>query len=213
MKQLFDYFPVLVFFGLYFYGGPDDKPDIILATWGIIFACTLQVVLGWVIWRKVQRMHLMVFAFTLVFGGMTVFLNDDAFIKWRTSIIYFTLAGILLIGKLAPGRNLLQRIGEGMMQSTFGRVIPIAPLHWMFANLLCVLYYSFLAAANLYVAYNFSTDFWVKFKLIGMTASNFIFYPALLFYIWRSMPAADRQQLLHDAPTRKEQQEHEEEQK
>src|SRR5690606_15768420 len=92
MKQLFDYFPVIVFFGLYFYGGVDEKPDIMLATWGIIFACAVQVGLGWAIWRKVQQMHLMVFGFTLVFGGLTLFLNDEAFIKWRTSIIYFTLS-------------------------------------------------------------------------------------------------------------------------
>ena len=205
MKQLFDYFPVLVFFGLYFYGGADNKPDIILATWGIIVACTLQVILGWVIWRKVQRMHLLVLGFTLIFGGLTVFLNDEAFIKWRTSIIYFTLSGILLISKVTPGRNLLQRIGEGIMQSTFGRVIPIAPIHWMVANFAFVIYYSMLASANLYVAYHFSTDFWVKFKLIGMTLSNFLFYPAMLYYLYRNMSEADRQQLLHDQPTASEQ--------
>ena len=210
MKQLFDYFPVIVFFGLYFFGGPDNKPDIILATWGIIVACTLQVILGWVIWRKVQRMHLLVFGFTLVFGGLTVALHDDMFIKWRPSIIYYTLAGILFITKFTPGRNLLQRIAEGMMQSTFGRVVPVAPIHWLFANLAVVIYYSALASANLYVAYHFSTDFWVKFKLIGMTLSNFIFYPALLFYIWRCMPEQDREQLMHDAPTRQEQKEEQE---
>lgn len=204
MKQLFDYFPVLVFFSLYFYGGADNKPDIMLATWGIIVACSLQVILGWAIWRKVQRMHLLVLAFTLVFGGLTLFLNDEAFIKWRTSIIYYTLAGVLVIGQFTPGRNLLQRLGEGGMQSTFGRVIPVAPRYWTVTNLAFAVYYAFLACANLYVAYNFSTDFWVKFKLIGMTLSNFIFYPTMLYYIWRNMPAADREQLLHDQPTAKE---------
>lgn len=205
MKQLFDYFPVIVFFGLYFYGGVDEKPDIMLATWGIIFACAVQVGLGWAIWRKVQQMHLMVFGFTLVFGGLTLFLNDEAFIKWRTSIIYFTLSGILLITEITPGRNLLQRLGEGLMQSTFGRVIAIAPVHWLAANLAVVLYYSALACANLYVAYHFSTDFWVKFKLIGFTAANFIFYPLLFTYLYRCMPEADRRQLLHDQPTRADQ--------
>ena len=69
MKQLFDYLPVVVFFGLYFLGGR----DIYLATWGIIVACTLQVTLGLVIWRKVERMHLTVFVITLIFGGLTLF--------------------------------------------------------------------------------------------------------------------------------------------
>lgn len=206
MKQLFDYFPLLVFFGLYFFGGAGKQQEaIILATWGIIIASTLQVILGWAIWRKVQRMHLLVLGFTLVFGGLTVALNDEAFIKWRTSIIYFTLGVILFASHFTPGRNLVHRLGEGLMQTTFGRVIPIPVRNWNLINVAFVLYYGTLGAINLYVAYEFSTDFWVKFKLIGFTLANFIFYPSVFFYVYRSMPEADRQALLHDQPTRREQ--------
>ena len=76
MKQLFDYLPVIVFFGLYFLGGR----DIMLATWGILIATTAQVTLGWLIWRKVQKMHLIVFVITLIFGSMTLCFQNDVFI-------------------------------------------------------------------------------------------------------------------------------------
>lgn len=210
MKQLFDYFPLLVFFGLYFFGGAAQGQALILATWGLMVASLIQVVAGWLVWRKVQRMHLVVLAFTLVFGGLTVALNDEAFIKWRTTIVYFTLAVILFASHFTPGRNLVHRLGEGLMQTTFNRVIPVVKRDWDLVNAAFVLYYVALGLVNLYVAYQFSTDFWVKFKAIGFTLSNLIFYLVTLTWLFRRMPEADRQQLLHDQPTRSEQKKEEE---
>ena len=116
MKQLFDYLPVVVFFGLYFLSGR----DIMLATWGIIAATSFQVVAGRLIWRRWHRLHLMVLAVTLVFGGLTLLLRDDVFIKWRPSIISFVLAAVLLGGHFLRERNLLQRLCEKLMISGFG---------------------------------------------------------------------------------------------
>src|SRR5699024_4022179 len=122
MKQLFDYIPVVVFFGLYFLSGR----DIMLATWGILIASTVQVLAGRLIWKRWQRMHMMVLAITVVFGGLTLALNNDAFIKWRPSIISFVLAALLFGGHFLRRRNLLQRMGEGVMKGALGRTIPMA---------------------------------------------------------------------------------------
>lgn len=204
MKQLFDYFPLLVFFGLYFFGGAAQGEALILATWGLMVASLVQVVAGWLIWRRVQRMHLVVLAFTVVFGGLTVALNDEAFIKWRTTIIYFTLAVILFASHFTPGRNLIHRLGEGLMQTTFDRVIPVTKRDWNLVNGAFVAYYTALGLVNLYVAYRFSTDFWVKFKAIGFTASNLVFYLAVFAWLFRRMPEEERRRLLEEQPARPE---------
>ena len=194
MKQLFDYLPVVVFFGLYFLGGR----DIYLATWGIIVACTLQVTLGLVIWRKVERMHLTVFVITLIFGGLTLFFRDDTFIKWRPSIISFTLAMILVIGQFLRDRNLLQRLLEALMSATLGFIAPLSRRDWNWLNFAFIAYFLFIGLLNLFIAYRFSTDFGVNFKLFGFTGIQILFYALVILFIYRRIPAEDRARLFSD---------------
>lgn len=205
MKQLFDYLPVVVFFGLYFLSGR----DIMLATWGIIAATSFQVIAGRLIWKRWHRLHLMVLAVTLVFGGLTLLLRDDVFIKWRPSIISFVLAAVLLAGHFLRQRNLLQRLCEKLMVSGFGYVVALPRRDWSRLNLAFILYFVGLGALNLYIAHNFSTDFWVNFKLFGFTALQMVFYVGAFLYFYKRMPDADRQRLFHqdkqppEAPAKK----------
>lgn len=198
MKKLFDYLPVIVFFGLYFASGR----DIYLATWGILGASALQIAAGWLIWRKLERMHLLVFVVTLVFGGLTLLLRDEMFIKWRPTVIYGVLALALLIGLFLRERSLLQRMCEAMMIRGLGYVVQLQPRDWITLNIAFILYFSLLGGLNIYIAYAFSTDFWVNFKLIGFTVLNFVFYIALFFYVYNRLPEADRQRLFHDRSAR-----------
>ncbi|MDF1820612.1 MAG: septation protein IspZ [Alcanivoracaceae bacterium] len=191
MKQAFDYLPVIVFFALYFAGGR----DIFLATWGIIIACTVQVTAGYLIWRKVERMHLVVFVVTLVFGTMTLFFRDDTFIKWRPSIISFTLGTVLLFGHFISSRNLLQRMIDALMASTLNYRAPLTRHDWSVLNLLFVGFFLFVGALNLFIAYRFDTDFWVTFKLFGFSAIQMLFYLFVMIYIYRKIPAEDRARL------------------
>ncbi len=193
MKQLFDYLPVVVFFGLYFLSGR----DIMLATWGIIAATSFQVIAGRLIWKRWHRLHLMVLAVTLVFGGLTLLLRDDVFIKWRPSIISFVLAAVLLVGHFLRQRNLLQRLCEKLMVSGFGYLVALPRRDWNRLNLAFILYFVGLGVLNLYIAYNFSTDFWVNFKLFGFTALQMVFYVGAFLYFYKRMPDADRQRLFH----------------
>ena len=196
MKQLFDYLPVVVFFGLYFLGGR----DIYLATWGIIIACTVQVTLGYALWRKVERMHLTVFVITLIFGGLTLFFRDDTFIKWRPSIISFTLAGVLAIGQFLRDRNLLQRLLETLMSATMKYIVPLSRRDWNWLNFAFIAYFVFIGLLNLFIAYRFSTDFWVNFKLFGFTAIQILFYALVIAFIYRRIPAEERARLFSDDP-------------
>lgn len=199
MKPLFDYLPVVVFFGLYFLSGR----DIMLATWGIIIASTVQVLAGRLIWKRWQRMHLVILVITLIFGGLTLALHNDAFIKWRPSIISFVLAAVLLGGQFLRERNLLQRLAEGVMKGAFGRVVPMASRYWLRLNLAFVAYMIAIGLLNLYIAYHFSTAFWVNFKLFGFSAIQMVFYVGAFLYFYRHISEADRKSLFHDHKTDK----------
>ncbi len=194
MKQLLDYLPVIVFFSLYFLGGR----DIYLATWGILIATTFQVTVMKLVWKHVEGMHLTVWIITLIFAGLTLGLRNEIFIMWRPSIISFVLAAVLLVGHFLRGRNLLQRLCEALMRSALGHVITLTPGDWKVLNLAFIGYMMLIGILNLYVAYNFSTDFWVTFKLIGFTAIQILFYLGVFLYIYHRMPEADRKRLFSD---------------
>jgi intracellular septation protein len=196
MKQFFDYLPVIAFFGVYFLS---DR-DIYMATWAILTACLIQVSAGWLIWRKVEKMHLFVFLITLVFGGMTLLLRDDTFIKWRPTIINF-LFGTVLFGGHFLQRNLLQRLLETLMIKGLGHVVTLQALQWRILNIVFIGYFYFIGILNLYIAFSFSTDFWVLFKAIGFSIISIVFYGGVLLYLYRCMSPEDRARLFDDKQT------------
>ncbi|MDF1629770.1 MAG: septation protein IspZ [Alcanivoracaceae bacterium] len=193
MKQFFDYLPVIAFFGAYFISGR----DIYTATWAILIGCLIQVSAGWFIWRKLEKMHWFVFLLTAVFGGMTLLLRDDTFIKWRPTIINFLFAGVLLAGHFLR-RNLLQRLLEALMLRGLGHIIALQALQWRILNLVFVGYFLFVGVLNLYIAFSFSTDFWVLFKAIGFSILSVFFYGGVLFYLYRCMSPEEREKLFED---------------
>ena len=143
-------------------------------------------------------MHLTVFVITLIFGGLTLFFRDDTFIKWRPSIISFTLAMILVIGQFLRDRNLLQRLLEALMSATLGFIAPLSRRDWNWLNFAFIAYFLFIGLLNLFIAYRFSTDFWVNFKLFGFTGIQILFYALVILFIYRRIPAEDRARLFSD---------------
>jgi intracellular septation protein len=95
----------------------------------------------------------------VVFGGATLFLQDETFIKWKPTVLYW-LFGIVLSGAALLFRRNLIRV---MLSEQVQLPEPI----WRRLNWAWVGFFVFMGAANLYVAYNFSTDLWVNFKLFG----------------------------------------------
>ena len=82
MKQLLDFIPLIIFFALFkFY-------DIYVATGALIAATAVQGGVTYFMFKKVEKMQLITFALVAVFGGMTIFLHDDNFIKWKVTIVY-----------------------------------------------------------------------------------------------------------------------------
>jgi intracellular septation protein len=190
MKLLFDLFPVILFFVAYKLGGSypheagqfastwlgaliasgkvsEAQAPILLATAVAIVASIAQV--GWLLARRrrVEPMLWVSVAVIVVFGGATIWLNDETFIKWKPSILY-----LLFAGALAGGRLLWQR---NFVRTLLGQQIELPDpiwdrLLWVWSG-----FFGFLAAANLFVAYRYSTDTWVNFKLFGLMGLTLAF--------------------------------------
>ena len=153
MKFLFDLFPVILFFAAF------KLFDIYVATAVAIAATFAQI--GWV-WsrhRKVDNMLWVSLAVIVVFGGATLLLHDETFIKWKPTVLYWLFGAALLIADLGFRRNLIRAMMEGQM------ALPDAV--WRRLLLSWVGFFAVMGALNLYVAFNFSTDAWVNFKLFG----------------------------------------------
>jgi intracellular septation protein len=153
MKFLFDMFPVILFFVVFkLYGIYEATAVAIAATFAQI---------GWV-WfrhRKVEPMLWVSLGVIAVFGGATLWLQNETFIKWKPTVLYWLFAGALGIAALAFKKNLIR----AMMEKQVALPDPVwRNLLWSWIG-----FFSVMGVLNIYVAYNFSTDAWVNFKLFG----------------------------------------------
>jgi intracellular septation protein len=153
MKFLFDLFPIILFFVAFKYYG------IYSATAVAIAASFLQI--GWLKLkgRKVETMMWASLAIIVVFGGATLALHDETFIKWKPTVLYW------LFGTVIAGAKLLLR--KNLIRAMLAEQVQMPDSAWTRLNWSWVGFFAFMGAVNLYVAYNFSTDAWVNFKLFG----------------------------------------------
>jgi intracellular septation protein len=153
MKFLFDLFPVALFFVAFKFFG------IYAATAVAIVASFLQI--GWLKLRrrKVEPMMWISLAIVVVFGGATLILHDETFIKWKPTVLYWLFAGAIAGAEIFARRNL--------MRAMLGEQVQMPDPAWRRLNWSWVGFFAVMGAVNLYVAYNFSTDTWVNFKLFG----------------------------------------------
>ena len=161
MKVLFDLFPVILFFVAFKFS------NIFVAT-GVAIAATF-VQIGWV-WfrhRKVDNMLWISLGVITVFGGATLLFQNETFIKWKPTVLYWLFAGVLLGSRIFFKRNLIK--------SMLGDKMTMPDLAWHKMNLSWVGFFTAMGFANLFVAYTFSTDTWVNFKLFGGMGLTFVF--------------------------------------
>jgi len=161
MKLLFDLFPVILFFAAFKFQG------IYVATAVAIAATVVQIVWVRIKHGKVDTMLWVSFAIIGVFGGATLLLHDETFIKWKPTVLYWMFSATLFISNIFFKKNL--------MRSLLQEKIAL-PLHvWHRLNLSWSLFFAVLGFINLYVAFNYSTDSWVNFKLFGFTGLMLVF--------------------------------------
>ena len=205
MKLLFDLFPVILFFVAFKFAGiypdaslalaqtwlgplmfdgtvPAGQGPILLATAVAIVASLLQV--GWLLARRkaVDPMLWISVAVIIVFGGATIWLHDETFIKWKPSILYWLFASLLLGGRLLFQRNLLR--------SVLGKQLAVPEFVWERLLWMWIAFFVTIGGVNLIVAFNVPTETWVNFKLFGLMGITFAFTLGIGLWLARYMKEA-----------------------
>ena len=214
MKQLFDFFPILLFFVLYkFYLDlPDDLilgindwmplmqltpgesgDAIYLATLAAILVTLVQVLLSAIVARKVERMPLITLLILIFFGGATLAFKDPVFIQWKPTAINWLFALVFFASHFIGRKTLIQRMMDHAIEINEERV-------WVQLNLAWVGFFVVAGVANMVVApeidpfgLQFSEDTWVDFKLFGLMGMTIAFVVAQALYLARYMPQTDEE--------------------
>lgn len=174
MKLLFDFFPIFLFFVAF------KLFDIYVATAVAIAASSLQVGIAWLRTRKVEPMHLVTFAIIVVFGGLTLYLQDELFIKWKPTVINWLFGIVFLASHVVGEKTMIERM--------MGASLELPREVWARLNASWTTFFLLLGGINLFVVYRFDTATWVNFKLFGMMGLTLVFVILQSIYLARHMP-------------------------
>ena len=186
MKFFLDFLPGLAFLIALFI--PDNRQEgIYLATKVLIATSFLQIFLGWLITRKIEKQYIVIFLVVLALGSATLLLRDERFIKWKPTVVFCLFSLAFLLSDYIGQRNLTQRL--------MGQVFNAPQAVWRQANWSFVAFFLLCGATNLLVAWNFSTETWAVFKLFGFLLLNIVYLAGLVMFLSRyatEQPQADR---------------------
>ena len=155
---------------------PDDAP-VLLATMVVIVATLAQVLILKLLGRKVETMLWVSLVLIVVLGGLGIWFHSETFIKWKPTLLYWVMGTAFLLGPLLMGKNLLRML--------LGQQLQLPDAVWQRLNLAWVGFFAVMGTLNLWVAYTFSTDVWVNFKLFGSLGLMLVFTIAQGLYLSR----------------------------
>lgn len=208
MKILFDMFPIILFFVMFKWGeghanaaqnflqtylgnvissgATADQAPIMLATLVAIIATLAQI--GYLVIRrkKIDGMLWISFLIVTLFGGMTIYFHNEIFIKWKPTMLYWCYALALIISQLAMNKNLTRTF---LVKLEEDLIIPESI--WAKLNYIWIAFFTGMGCLNLLVAYNFSRDAWVNFKLFGSMGFMFVFLLLQIIYLSRFSKPVD----------------------
>lgn len=169
MKLLFDFLPIIAFFIAYKFFG------IYIATAAAIAISLIQTLGYWLKYRQVSSLQLISLGAIVILGGATLLLHDEWIIKWKPTVLYWLLAAIFLSSQFIGDKNFVQRLMESS--------VTLAKPEWNALNLSWVIFFTCMGIINIYVAYHFSTDTWVNFKLFGLLGLTTLFIIVQAIYL------------------------------
>ncbi|CAH9051974.1 putative intracellular septation protein A [Pseudoalteromonas holothuriae] len=190
MAALLEYLPLILFFAVYKF------VDIYWATGVLIIASIIQLGFYYLQSGHIATRHWVFFVIALVLGGMTVLFQNEHFIMWKATVIYALLALSLLISRYIFNKNLVEKTLLGLLNTVNekenGRgsqleiTIPESICEQL--NMMWMVFLAFISVLNLYVAYNFSLDTWVNFKVFGLMGITFLAILATMVRIYKYLP-------------------------
>ncbi|MEY3626505.1 MAG: septation protein A [Limnohabitans sp.] len=177
MKLLVDFFPILLFF-------------LVFKTLGIYAATAVAIVatvaqIAWLRWRngRVEAMQWLSLGVIVVFGGATLVAQDDTFIKWKPTVLYWLMGGGLLVAEYVFKRNGIRAL--------MGSQLDLPDNVWRHLLHAWAGFFSVMGVINLWVAYHFDTDTWVNFKLFGGLGLMVLFVLGQAVYLSKHMKQDD----------------------
>ena len=178
-KFLFDLFPLILFFVAYRYA------DIFIATGVAMAAAVLQIVWLKLAGKAIEAMHWINLTVILVFGGATIWLHSDVFIKWKPTVLYWLFGGALVLARLFFRRNLIRGLMEKQIQ--------LPDPAWEKLNLVWAGFFLVAGALNLYVAFSgqFTESQWVSFKAFGLMGLMIVFVIGQSLWLGKHQPGED----------------------
>ncbi len=176
MKALFDFFPLLLFFAAF------KLYDIYIATAIAIVATFVQVGFVWLKYRRFEPTHVVTLVVISVFGGMTLFFQDDAFIMWKPSVVNWIFA-VVVLGSMLVKRSVIKMLMGKQLE------LPDPVWHWL--SISWGLFFLVMGFLNMYVAFYYQLDMseevrretWVNFKVFWMLGLTLLFSIVQMFFI------------------------------
>ncbi len=183
MKQLIELVPILLFFAVYKadgthlqFGPIDYRFDGIYTATAVLMLATLaQVAIARLTTGKLEKRQLWLLIAVLVFGGATILLRNELFIQWKPTIFNWAMGLVFLGSQFIGEKNLIAR--------TLGSQLQVPYNVWTRLNYVWSGYFFLVGALNLYVAYQYSEEFWVSYKLysaLGFTVALSLVTVAML---------------------------------
>ena len=171
LKLVLDIGPLVLFFAA------NSRFGIFTATAAFMVAVLAALAVSYAITRHIAIMPVVTAVIVLIFGTLTLVLHNETFIKLKPTIIYLLFGGTLLLGLL---------INRPFLSILFDQMFHLTDEGWRKLTWRWVIFFFALAVLNEIVWRNFSTDFWVSFKLFGVVPLTFLFgalqYPLLTRY-------------------------------
>ena len=164
LKFLYDYLPIIVFFVCYKMSVVYDK--LLFATLAMLFTTFVAIFVSYILTRKIPKVATFSACILGFFCGLTIFFDDEYYIKIKPTIINLIFAGILFYGNYAQ---------KPMLKYLLGEQINMNFKNWQILSFRWACFFCFLAILNEIIWRNFATDFWVQFKVFGMMTISMMF--------------------------------------
>ena len=177
MQAFFEYVPLILFFVVY------KLTDIYWGTAVLIGGSALHILYLFFVEKKVPTKNWVIFGLIAGFGGLTIFLQDDNFLKWKVTIINGFFAAALLITRYVFNKNLIKQL--------MGEALALPENIWDRLNISWATFFAFCATLNIYIAFNFSQETWVNFKVFGLMGLTFAFAIGSIFSLYKYFPNED----------------------
>ena len=191
MKQLIDFIPLILFFVVYkmdprmislgaeqyAVGGPFSATLVLMASSIVVYGGL------YLKNRQLEKNHAITLVAVLLFGGMTLFFHDEAFLKWKTPIVNWIFAVAFLASQFIGEKTLLERM--------IGHTLTLPKSIWLKMNISWVIFFTLLGAANLFVAFTFH-EIWVDFKVFGSLILTFLFVIGQFLVISKHIQAEEK---------------------